>query len=752
MCEVARGNVRDGGVADAVVGEAWASRGGTPVSAYAASCFVAFAVNLLLGAAVLLHRREAPLNQAFFVGCAALAAWSLAAFVLSMPAEPYQAERWARFLAYAVCLMAPVFLQIVSQVTGRPGRSSVLSGMGMALMLTALNATGLLVAGAHENPAADAGAAWRVVPVPLGWSLALFVLVVAAVSVNNLILHASEAKGLARARTRYLALAAALLALAMVHDTASAAATEILGASEYFGRPWVPPTSALWALLTAYALLRDRLADLGAALRRSVVRTATLVLLTVPFVYLIVEAERAYSGSRYLSFSLVTLMTFAVAAFVVPPLRQAAHDRLDRLIGARGTKHRRALLDFSKEAARFSSPAELIGRARFELTSPLGLKTADILLQDGHGELVSADGWRFAGRAFDAAELADLLAHFRLARQPVIREEIAAGSSGTVARRAAATLARAGAEAAFELRSADALEGIMLLGGRTDGEPLSSEDVEALLILSNNLAAALRSARLAIDLEQSRQVIARSERLSAIGTLAAGLAHEIRNPLVSIRTFTQLLPERLDDPEFRSRFLDLTLSEVDRICALVSELLAFARPAPATLERMDLVGCVERLCLLLSSQARSRGVHLSMAEPGSDVTVVADEDQVKQVVMNVVLNAIQACIDGGRVQVSCYRVDQGDNSAACIEVVDNGCGIPNDALGRIFDPFFTTRSEGTGLGLSVAHRIVASHGGTIEVRSRVGHGSSFVIRFPVEASESDTTTVAEQLEPLRSQA
>jgi signal transduction histidine kinase len=247
-------------------------------------------------------------------------------------------------------------------------------------------------------------------------------------------------------------------------------------------------------------------------------------------------------------------------------------------------------------------------------------------------------------------------------------------------------------------------------------------------------------------------VIARSERLSAIGTLAAGLAHEIRNPLVSIRTFTQLLPERLDDPEFRSRFLDLTLSEVDRICALVSELLAFARPAPATLERMDLVGCVERLCLLLSSQARSRGVHLSMAEPGSDVTVVADEDQVKQVVMNVVLNAIQACIDGGRVQVSCYRVDQGDNAAACIEVVDNGCGIPDDALGRIFDPFFTTRSEGTGLGLSVAHRIVASHGGTIEVRSRVGHGSSFVIRFPIEASESDTATVAEQLEPLRSQA
>lgn len=722
------------------------------VSAYAASCFAAFAVNLLLGSAVLLHRREAALNQAFFVGCCALAAWSLAALVLSQPVEAYQAERWARFLAYAVCLMAPVFLQLVSQVTGRPGRPVVYAGMALALVLTGLNAAGRLVSGAYENLLPESGAAWRVAPGPLAWLLVVFVVGIAGVTVTSLIRYAREAEGLARARTRYLALAASLLALAMVHDTASAAMVEVVGANRWIGQPLVPPVSALWALVTAYALLRDRLADLGAALRRSVLRTATLLLLTVPFVYLIVEAEQAYSGSKYLRFSLVTLVMFAVAAFVVPPLRQAAHERLDRLLGARGTKHRRALLDFSKEAARFASPSELIARARFELTSPLGLELADILIHDGHGELIAPEGWRFAGESFDVSEVADLLAHFKLARQPVIREEIVLGSTGTagtVAKRAAAVLARVGAEGAFELRSSDALEGVLLLGGHSDGEPLSSEDVEVLSILSNNLAAALRSARLSLDLEHSREVIARSERLSAIGTLAAGLAHEIRNPLVSIRTFTQLLPERLDDPEFRSRFLELTLSEVDRICALVSELLAFARPAPATLERMDLAGCVERLCLLLSSQARTRGVHLSMIEPRSEIHVVADEDQVKQVVMNVVLNAIQACIDGGRVQVSCYQSDALDGSA-CIEVVDNGCGIPEDAVGRIFDPFFTSRNEGTGLGLSVAHRIVASHGGSIEVRSRVGQGSTFVVRFPVtqEVQQELQQGLQHDLEPV----
>jgi signal transduction histidine kinase len=222
----------------------------------------------------------------------------------------------------------------------------------------------------------------------------------------------------------------------------------------------------------------------------------------------------------------------------------------------------------------------LIARARFELTANFRLSAADVLLHDGRGSFDTADGWRMPGAAPDAAVTADLVAYFRQARAPVIAEEIRARVASPIAARAAAALSLAGASAAFELRTAESREGILLLGSRTDGEPFSIEDVETLTILSHQLASALQNARLAADLQQSREVIARTERLSAIGTLAAGLAHEIRNPLVSIRTFTQLLPERLDDPEFRSRFLDLTLAEVDRICALVNELLAFATSQP----------------------------------------------------------------------------------------------------------------------------------------------------------------------------
>jgi two-component system NtrC family sensor kinase len=705
------------------------------VSTYGASCVVAYGVNLLLGAAILMDRRDGRLNQAAFIGCTALAAWSLAAYMLASPVEEFVASRWARFLAYAALLMAPVSLRIISQLTGRPDKRAVIAAETAAIALAALTAGGLVVVGAAPIPGGWTGSAWRAVPGPLGWLLGAYVLSVVGVSVFTLARHARETSGLERARARYFLVAAAALWISMVHDAAGAAVGDTLlpaAASPMMARPWVPPVSALWALITAYALVRDRLADLGAALRRSLVRMITLTLLTVPFVYLLVEAEEAFSGARYLRFSIVSLLAFAAAAFLVPPIRQIANERLDRLLGARSTRHRRALLDFSKESARFTDASELIARARFELTANFRLSAADVLLHDGRGSFDTADGWRMPGAAPDAAVTADLVAYFRQARAPVIAEEIRARVASPIAARAAAALSLAGASAAFELRTAESREGILLLGSRTDGEPFSIEDVETLTILSHQLASALQNARLAADLQQSREVIARTERLSAIGTLAAGLAHEIRNPLVSIRTFTQLLPERLDDPEFRSRFLDLTLAEVDRICALVNELLAFARPAPAALEPVDLTTSVERLCLLLASQAKSRGVALEMAPSPADVVVVADEDQIKQVVMNVVLNAVQACPDGGRVRVSCYTTETPDGRMGCVEVVDDGCGIAEEALPRIFDPFFTTRSEGTGLGLSVAHRIVNSHAGTIDVRSRPGRGSTFVVRLPAD--------------------
>jgi signal transduction histidine kinase len=247
-------------------------------------------------------------------------------------------------------------------------------------------------------------------------------------------------------------------------------------------------------------------------------------------------------------------------------------------------------------------------------------------------------------------------------------------------------------------------------------------------------AAATDVARLREDLDRSQQLLAQADRLSAIGMVAAGVTHEVRNPLVSVRTFVQLVPERLHDEEFRTTFRDLALAEIDRICTLMSDLLAFARPSAAEAEAAratdvnEILGQIERL---LETEAKKRDIALRADLTIPLPAVPVDDVRVKQVFLNVLLNAIQACDRGGHVTVRSRLVRRHDADYVQVEVGDTGRGIPAEHMAHIFDPFFTTRESGSGLGLFIARRIVTDHGGFIDVTSTPGSGSAFSIHFPL---------------------
>jgi signal transduction histidine kinase len=241
-----------------------------------------------------------------------------------------------------------------------------------------------------------------------------------------------------------------------------------------------------------------------------------------------------------------------------------------------------------------------------------------------------------------------------------------------------------------------------------------------------------RLRRLTAEVERTRVLVEHCERLANIGSITAGLAHEIRNPLVSIRAFTQMLPERFDDAEFRNQFLDLTLSEVDRVCALLNELLDLARPASSELAEVCVNDCLGPVCTLVETQAHSRGIHVQTDFEESLPRVWANADQLKQLAMNLLLNAVDACGPNGQVTVRSYQ-EGGD---VCIEVRDDGPGIEAEHLDKIFEPFFTTRPQGTGLGLSIAKQIVDRHGGLVTVESRPGAGTSFFVRIPAAGAQA----------------
>jgi signal transduction histidine kinase len=278
--------------------------------------------------------------------------------------------------------------------------------------------------------------------------------------------------------------------------------------------------------------------------------------------------------------------------------------------------------------------------------------------------------------------------------------------------------------ATFPVESGGRITGQLLLAS-PNGQPLDAKDYALARQLADGAGTILENAGLAADLESARMLLQRADRLSALGTLAAGLAHEIRNPLVSVRTFIQLLPERVDDEEFRTSFRELALKEIERICELITDLLAFSRPTPADREPANLNEITSQIVRLLEPEARKHDVGIIMTLAERVPIVIVHEAQVKQVLMNVVLNAIQACSSHGTVAVRTGAVEGG----AVVEVADTGTGMTDEQREHIFDPFFTTKENGSGLGLYIAHRIVAEHDGSIVAVPGADVGTVFRITF-----------------------
>lgn len=230
------------------------------------------------------------------------------------------------------------------------------------------------------------------------------------------------------------------------------------------------------------------------------------------------------------------------------------------------------------------------------------------------------------------------------------------------------------------------------------------------------------------QLQELFEQLCRAERLSALGELAAGLAHEIRNPLGSFEGAVRIV-SRQDLPEdTRQEFRHMALSEVDRLKGLVSNFLDFARPPasrPTQTSPLELLQSVEHLVTETAGMAQVV-IHTQVQADLPEIMI--DSQQIKQVLLNLALNAIQAMQGGGNVVLR-GTIRQ---ELVVFEVEDEGVGVHEEDMERIFDPFFTTRSNGTGLGLSIASRIVTQHGGHIRVRKNPNRGMTFAIELPLE--------------------
>ena len=230
------------------------------------------------------------------------------------------------------------------------------------------------------------------------------------------------------------------------------------------------------------------------------------------------------------------------------------------------------------------------------------------------------------------------------------------------------------------------------------------------------------------EIKALQERVTRSERLAALGGLAAGVAHEIRNPLSSIKGFAQFFLKKNPAGSTDHKYSEVMIQEVERLDRVIANLLDYANPKEPAQEQTSLADIIHRSIALITDDAKAKKVDVTVEIEEHIPPVKVDRDQITQVLLNIALNGLDAMKKGGKLVIRCFMDDE--SKFVIIEIEDTGHGIPEKELPRIFDPFYTTKKTGTGLGLAIAHRIVENHGGTLSVQSTGKSGTTFRITVP----------------------
>ncbi len=268
--------------------------------------------------------------------------------------------------------------------------------------------------------------------------------------------------------------------------------------------------------------------------------------------------------------------------------------------------------------------------------------------------------------------------------------------------------------------------GFILLGEKRNGKSFTIMEIEALEALAPAMAMAISRALMHQDLKQKDHQMMQSEKLAALGEMAASFVHGIRNPLGIVLGSAETLKRRMPE-EVQSEMIQFISEESERINRMLTSFLEFAKPKPPAFREADLKVILEKTVELIAFRAREQGVHILKEYPEGRIPMFLDPEQIREALVNLEMNALDAMPEGGMLRITLARKESTD---VIIRISDTGPGIPEGRDSKIFEPFFTTKEQGTGLGLSIAHSVVKNHGGTISVMNNDGKGATFILSLP----------------------
>ena len=511
----------------------------------------------------------------------------------------------------------------------------------------------------------------------------------------------------------------------------------------------VPPVGngliLLYLIIMAHAVSRYHLPLVTYDFVKAAVYIAIGATLAIFYVLVVTVAgvlvgANISSGGMLNGFLLAMLVT-VFFLWSVPHLRQQAERILEQVYLRRGQGQRGQLRDLARRICSLSDEQEIFETATREIAAAMGVAQAGMFFRgdfDNTFTLRAALAWGQAGFTTRSLGGHEPLIHFFQDRKvPLVFDGSETEWEQEVGGPLTALQAGMPFEAAFPVFSEDQLFGVLVLGRRRDGRRYTEIDFSLLEAICLQIAITIRARQLERQANQT-------EKLISLGTLAAGLAHELRNPLVSIQTFSALLKERGREPEFQQEFGAVMQRDVGRIASIVENVAAFAENSSVPFAPVKIREVVAGVVEIVRPELTRAGVDLQVDEPAALPPVAGNYSQLLQVFLNLLQNAIHA-MDGrpdARIAVVIQLLASNlPKPMLYVTVADNGPGIDPALLPRVFEPFITTKStgdqrsrRGMGLGLAIVRRIIQYHHGAVEVTSEVGKGTTFHIYLPAAPS------------------
>jgi signal transduction histidine kinase len=703
---------------------------------------LALVLNLLLLGSALAPDRRSARNRVFACFLAALAVWNLGVLGLRSTMSPETADLWERFLHIGVIALPVLFYHYVVVFLEARGDRVLIAGYAGCVLFWLASFTPTFLVGVTPT-------VWGFMPVP-GPVYPVFFVYFNAYLVLGLhrLLQARRSMTSSFMRNRTLLVVAGVMV--------SLAGGIVDLARFIFRWDWLYPpgiaTNAVFALALGVAVLRYRLMDVRLLAKRVLVYVLTALAvspLIVAAVIVLQPALRIAPGPPVAERAVRDVFVLALAfAAALPVLNRVGHA-LDRLMFRRQHGVRDALVALANELPRLLDAPTLGDTLTTALVRqiPASHVSLQVVTEASEDLAVMASATSDATPWATAPRVGvDLAAWLALSARPLVVEETAFhGDAVGPLKSAIADLERQRVALLLPLILERRLAAVLTVGEKLSGELYEADDIELLETLLQAAAVALKNAGLYADLQgqmrearRAQSQLMQAAKLAAIGELAASIGHEVNNPLTVVIGTAAALRRRADLAAVEGRLATIE-TQAWRAANMVRGLLDFARRRARNPTNVPIRQPIERALALVADRLRSPALETITLFDETEPTVFGDRDELTQVFINLITNAIDAMPRGGRLAVSTDVRRLEEVSYLSVRVADTGVGIPPEHWDQIFESFFTTKPEGqgTGLGLAVTLEIVKTHEGTIEVESVVGKGTTMIVNLPLGGPADD---------------